>query len=186
MMYILYGTKNIYKKNVKENGITHHSAAYFLIPDTGDERRLGLTMVCSIYHAIGISTLNRAIINHEKLSSCIKADSGITMTVFKVEDFEESFSETEKYCLKNYETYPYVKVRNVGIIPMMYIGSVDIQEMYFDDFIENDSIGLRFFQKSNGKVQYVKNCNMSKLFICCERAAMMNMHSLKSLLGGHE
>ena len=186
MMYIMYGTKNIYKKNVMVNGITHHSAAYFLIPDVCEKERLRLTMVCSVYHAIGTSTLNRSIIHHEKLSTSIQSDGGITLTVFCIETFEETLYETETYYLCGAETYPYVKVRNVGIIPMKYLGSVDIQELYFDDYIEDDSPGLRFFQKSTGKVQYIKNCNMEKLSACCASAVMSNIDSLNKLLGGYK
>ena len=184
MMFILYGTKNIYKKDVMENGITHQSAAYFLIPAACDEDRLRLTMMCSVYHAIGLLTLNRSIVNHEKLSISIREDGGITLTVFAVEDFDESY-EKEKYFLGAFETYPYAKVRNTGAIPMRYLGSVDIQELFFDDYMEDDSQGLRFFQKPGGKVQYVKNCNMNKLSVCCANAARLNIDILKSLLGGY-
>lgn len=181
-MFIIYGTKRRYENNVIEDGITHNSAAYFLISEVQDKEKLKVTLMCSIYHAIGIVTLNRSICNHENLSISIKEDSGIIITVLYIDDRKIPLFKTETYFCGSVETHPYAKVRNVGIISMKYIGSVKIKECYFEDCMEDKSKGLRFFQKLYGKVQFINNCNMSKLSLCCEKAALMNLDSLINLL----
>ena len=182
-MYVLYGTKRKYKKDVIRNGITHNSAAYFLIPEKQEYEKIQTTLACAIYHAIGISTLKNAIVNYEKLSASIVADTGIVLIVFYLND-DLLLCEREEYYVEDAQTYSYVKIRNAGIVSMDYIGCLDIDEAYFDEYINADSIGSRFFQKKGGKTQYIKNCNMQKLKLCCLSAAATNLKLFTDLLKG--
>lgn len=171
-MFILYGTKGCYQNDVMQKGIIRKTAAYFIIPSAPERDKLSATINCSIYHSIGISTLKDSIYKHDKLSYEIKECGGIYLTVFRTANSQFEMTTREVYVLNGKETYPYVKVRNAGVIPMEFLASVEIEESFFDGYIGNESSGLRFFQKKEGTLQSVNYCNMSKLSGYCNRAAL--------------
>jgi len=168
-MFALYGTQRQYLSATLAHGITRESSAFFLLPERLDPDRLEATLMCAVYHAAGLRLLGEAIRGRVPLSVLLERD-GLCFILFQTE--LEACPHSFYRCL-NRRTYPYVKVRNCGDIRMKWHTVLFLPPKGWNTRIDAPGAGnvLRFFQKDNGREQWLPDCDMDALRGFCQAAA---------------
>ena len=185
--YALYGTYREYCAHIAQEGICRSTAAYFLLPEHYDADRLRTTLICSIFHAIGLHTMNHAIRNRLTLAEAVEAKGGACLLLLPFERTVRDPELLDTYQYRGAITYPYGKVINIGPVSPPIASEILIPSSMLDLTIHaNDSEipqkALRFFQKSRGKTQFLGNCSIQNIEIACVNAAKAVAPALQHVL----
>lgn len=184
----LYGTQDRYLLDVMRTGLYRSSAAFFCLPDViQEEERLRLTLMCAVYHALGLSVLRSAIQEHRKISEVLAAQGVKQLTFLLLEGLSDNSLEENLYLLAGRATYPYVKASASGSVAADRSAVLELSSDIFDRpiHIKTASLQLRFFQKKGGKAQYLENCDMVVLRTLCERASSALLERYRTILWGN-
>lgn len=180
-MYALYGTHGEYLKEVLHNGIHRETAAFFMIPENPEYRRLWTTLCCAVYHAIGLKVLETAIGEKIMLKKAVEQVKSLYLVLFRLDGQTASEQIRQDIYVKDgTETYPYRKIKNTGVVSSSWMRVVKLSEEEMDIFLysEKEPETLRFFQKMDRTVQYIKNCDGAALQRSCEQIAYRAMECL--------
>ena len=159
-----------YLPELLQNGLHRESAAFFLIPEKPDPAILRSTLTCAVYHAIGLTALKDAAETGQTVARVL----GMQDLVFAyMEDIPEREIQLDYYRVRRSLTYPYTKLRTFGPIHAEKMSLLRLDGQFLDMPIAAQAAGeqLRFFQKQNGKQQYLKGVDMDALETMCLRAS---------------
>ena len=184
MMYALYGTHGKYCDLVSQNGVSRSTAAYFLLSEQCSRERLLVTLTCSIFHAIGLQTIGKAIQNHTTLSEELKPEDGICLLLLSPGNAAPEPTLLDTYQYRGITTYPYGKVKQIGPAPAPVIRKLEIPDAVLNRTIhsEHPQRELRFFQKNSGCVRFLDNCSIPDLEAVCASGAEVVAPSLQCFL----
>lgn len=180
-MYLLHGHQGRYLHGLATGDGVRDSTAGFAYPYHFDERRFICSVICSIYHSIGIDVLRKAVSEECTLQDQLQVVGGIYLSLFHESVVDEDVVGADRYVMDGIESYAYRKLANG---PLQYLGSVKIDDGHFDGVVRNGSDGLRFFQKVKGRAHYVKNCDMNLLLKMCSAAAEDVSPKIMTLMKG--
>ena len=169
-MYLLHGLHGQYLHDLTANGCERDTAAFFVYPRHFDMQTLMRSIICAIYHAIGIHVIYKAIIEKKSLQTQIQRCGGVYLALYFARMIDDNSVHYCKYMMQGMESYPYAKKVDINK-PMMYLGNVKVDDDFFIGFIHNESEGRRFFQKQDGIEQRIPNCDMNVLSRMCSLAA---------------
>lgn len=169
-MYLLHGLHGRYLHDFTTNGFGRDTAAFFVYPRHFDMQTLMCSIICAIYHAIGVNVIYSAIIEKKPLKPLLQMCGGVYLTLCFARMTTDNSVHYCKYMMQGVESYPYVKK---GYIKknLMCLGNVKVDDDFFIGLINNESEGRRFFQKKDGVEQCIPNCDMKVLSRMCALAA---------------
>ena len=186
-MIALYGTQTRYSLDVLTYGVRRDSAAVFLLPDQPEWAMTRRTLACAVYHALGLSLLREAVQSGRNLRSILEEETGGVCLVYMRNIMLGEWS-TNRYALKEGETYPYVKLKDCGPLNAQEKLSVCLSPFFFDERIDGEDgrDGYRFFQKTAGTPQWLHGCNMQILKRICMDGAEHSLRTVSVFLFGND
>jgi hypothetical protein len=161
-----------YVKDVLQSGFSRESSAAFCIPDSFDEKRLVDTLCCAVYHAIGLRVLNASIDRKIALKEAAKETEGIGLMIIDADIDSLDGVDASEYSINGNPSYPYVKVKEIEDALSESKEFFVLPEKYMDMCLYEETGEIpRFFQKINGKKQFLYNCNMDAVWKICRSGA---------------
>ena len=166
----LYSIQSRYLPDVLRQGFYRESAAFFRIPEYPQPETLRVTLSCAVFHAIGLSVLENTVKTGKTIAGIL--DPGGLSFVW-MEDIPERQIQWDRYRIGSVRSYPYAKLRSFGPVNTGNMSVMHLDSQFLDQPVVSSlpSMQLRFFQKEEGKLQYLSGLKMEMLEHMCFHAA---------------
>lgn len=187
VIYALHGIQGRYCEQVIREGITRCTSGYFLINDKCDRAQFRLTLMCAVFHAIGLKMLSKAIVQQIDLCDAIRSAGGLFLLLLP---FRRAISDKKLlncYQYRGLQSCPYGKVKNLGALPPTNVYKIALPDnlMAHKIYISQPQQVLRFFQNKNGKQQFINNCDMDMLATICYKVALAVEEEVEEVIKAH-
>ena len=175
MICALHGTQGKYCDEVFRAGITRNSSGYFLAGGICDPARLHVTLVCAVFHAIGLWLLNKAILEKTDLCDGVRAVGGLYLLLFPFDGTEVYEGSLSHYRYEGVRSYPYGTVGKIGALPAKGVIPIALpdSQMKHKIYADQPQRSARFFQKEDGREQFIDHCDMECLAMICDKTASL-------------
>ena len=175
MICALHGIQGRYCSETLRMGIKRDNSGYFLIDNDFSRPQLHVTVMCTIFHAMGLRLLNQTILDRLTLRSAVNSVGGVYLLLRPVDQLFPKEEYLDCYQCNGVTTFPYGKVRSLGALPPGEFRVIPISDKYMDETIHIDQYSpvRRFFQKEHGDIFYMIQCDMEKIERICSETAQI-------------